>query len=57
MKVLTWVLIVFGAVFLAFVVWFSAVDTVKLTAADFEVGGRYPVDERQTFWMPVKATG
>ncbi len=34
--------------FLAFVFWFSTVDTVKLTAADFEVGGRYPVDEWQT---------
>jgi len=49
MKVLKWVLIVIGSLVLVLIALFIAVDKEKLTAADFEVGGRYPVDERQTF--------
>lgn len=54
MTVLKWVLIVFGVVLLVFIAvvagglyWASTVESVKLTAADLEVGGSYPAEERQ----------
>ena len=54
MKVLKWVLIVFGAILLVLIAiggagffWASNVESVKLTAADLDVGGSYPAEERQ----------
>ncbi len=54
MTVLKWVLIVFGVLLLLFVAvvavgfyWASTVEPVKLTAADLDVGGSYPAEERQ----------
>lgn len=54
MAVLKWLLIIFGVVLLAAVAvviggyyWASTVESVKLTAADLDVGGPYPADERQ----------
>jgi hypothetical protein len=55
MTVLKWLLIIFGVVFIAAVAaiiggyyWASTVESVKLTAADLDVGGAYPPEERQT---------
>lgn len=55
MTVLKWVLIVLGVLLLVFVAvvagglyWASTVESVKLTAADLEVGGSYPAEERQS---------
>ena len=54
MTVLKWLLIIFGVVFLAAIAalvggyyWASTVESVKLTAADLEIGGSYPPEERQ----------
>ena len=54
MTVLKWLLIIFGVLFIAFMAvviggyyWASTVESVKLTAADLEVGGPYPPEERQ----------
>jgi hypothetical protein len=54
MTVLKWLLIIFGVVFLAAVAalvggyyWASTVESVRLTAADLEIGGSYPPAERQ----------
>ena len=54
MTVLKWVLIAFGVLLLVIIAvvagglyWASTVESVKLTAADLEVGGSYPADERQ----------
>lgn len=54
MTVLKWLLIIFGVLFLAFMAgligtyyWASTVESEKLTAADLEIGGSYPPEERQ----------
>ena len=54
MTVLKWALIVLGGLLLVFVAvvagglyWASTVESVKLTAADLDVGGSYPAEERQ----------
>lgn len=61
MTVLKWVLVIFGVLFLvvAAVVfggfyWASTVESVKLTAADLEVGGAYPEDEREALYSACK---
>jgi len=54
MKFFRWALIGFGGLVLALTaliagmfIWASTVETVHLTAPDFEVGGSYLVEERQ----------
>jgi hypothetical protein len=54
MKVFKWVLIVFGAILLVLIAvgaagyfWASNIESVKFTAADLDVGGSYPAEERQ----------
>lgn len=54
MTFLKWILVTFGVLFLIFLAivvggyyWASTVESVKVTAADLEVGGAYPEDERQ----------
>lgn len=54
MNVMKWLLLTFGVLFLAFLAvviggyyWASSIPSVKLDAADIEVGGPYPPDERQ----------
>ena len=63
MKVLKWVLIVFGAVLLVFIAvgagglyWASTVESVKLTAADLDIGGSYPPEERQALFDACKSS-
>lgn len=54
MKVLKWVLIVFGSLVLVLIAviigWLSTVEGVKLSAADLDVGGSYPAEERQALF-------
>ena len=64
MTVLKWLLIIFGVLFLAFMAvviggyyWASTVESVKLTAADMEVGGSYPPDERQALLGACQKSG
>jgi hypothetical protein len=54
MTFLKWILLIFGVLFVAVLAiviggyyWASTVESVKLTAADLQVGGAYPADERQ----------
>jgi hypothetical protein len=58
MKVFKWVLIVFGGLVLVLIAvtigWLSTVEGVKLTAADFEVGGSYPAEERKALFNACK---
>ena len=63
MKVLKWVLIVFGAILLVLIAiggagffWASNVESVKLTAADLDVGGSYPAEERQALLVACKSS-
>jgi hypothetical protein len=64
MTVLKWLLIIFGVLFIAFMAvviggyyWASTVESVKLTAADMEVGGPYPPDERQALLGACQKSG
>ena len=58
MNAFKWVLIVAGALFLVLVAviigWLSTIETVKLTVADFEVGGTYPAEERRAVFYACK---
>jgi hypothetical protein len=54
MTFLKWILVIFGVLFIAFLsvviggyYWASTVESVKVTAADLEVGGAYPAEEHQ----------
>jgi hypothetical protein len=60
-KFLKWVLVVFGGLVLVLVtvmvgvlIWASTVETEKLTAADFEIGGTYSAEERDTLFNACK---
>ena len=64
MTVLKWLLIIFGVLFIAFMAvviggyyWASTVEGVKLTAADLEVGGPYPPEERQALLGACQKSG
>jgi hypothetical protein len=64
MTVLKWLLIIFGVLFIAFMAvviggyyWASTVESVKLNAADMEVGGPYPSDERQALLGACQKSG
>jgi hypothetical protein len=53
-SLLKWILIVFGVLFIVIAAalfglgyWASGVESVKMTAADLEVGGSYPPEEKQ----------
>jgi len=63
MKILKWVLIVFGAILLVLIAvggigffWASNVESVKLTAADLDTGGSYPAEERQALLNACKSS-
>jgi len=63
MTVLKWVLIVFGLLLLVIIAvvaggfyWVSTVESVKVTAADLEVGGSYEADERQALLTSCRKT-
>lgn len=63
MTVLKWVLIVFGLLLLVIIAvaaggfyWVSTVESVKVTAADLEVGGSYAADERQALLASCQKT-
>ena len=63
MTVLKWVLVVFGVLLILFIAvlagglyWASTVESVKVTAADLEVGGSYPADERQALLASCQKT-
>ena len=59
MKVFKWVLIALGTLVLVFVAvivgWLATIETVKLTAADLDVGGSYPAEERQALFDACKS--
>ena len=62
MKVLKWVLIVFGSLVLVLIVfitgvliWASTVETENLAAADFEIGGTYSAQERDAVFNACKS--
>ena len=64
MTVLKWLLIIFGVLFIAFMAvviggyyWASTVKSLKLTAADLDVGGSYPPEERQALLGACQKSG